>query len=84
MLALRARQCGAARGGGEGRAGRKIGVKNSGTDPAIANKIKGFAVLGGGAGAVVQICHCQYYTEKWHTIGVIYCDSYREWHYNTA
>ena len=35
-----------------------------GTGPAIANKIKGLRGFGGGTGAVVQICHCQYYTEN--------------------
>jgi len=39
-----------------------------GTDPTIANKIKGLRGFGGrvegGAGAVVQICHSQHYTEN--------------------
>ena len=39
-----------------------------GTDPTIVNKIKGLRGFGGrvegGAGAVVQICHCQHYTEN--------------------
>ena len=60
------RRRGTARGGGERRAGREIGVDEIelGTDPAIANKIKGLRGFGGGAGVVVQIGHCQYYTEN--------------------
>ena len=44
---------------------RVVRFQKLGTDPTIVNKIKGLRGFGGrvegGAGAVVQICHCQYY-----------------------
>ena len=46
------------------RAAIPADMEELGTGPAIANKIKGLRGFGGGTGAVVQICHCQYYTEN--------------------